>query len=114
LKLHNIPVNIPIKGIGETLSHVKYSTKATIKSRSSAFALQFSCLIISKLILPKLILPSRVFDRKAFDISNNLRLVDPQFATCTDRRVHRSRIFLSSIMRGSNQVKFRFNHFTEN
>jgi len=76
LTLHKSPVNIPIKGIGETLSHVRYSTKATIKSRTSAFTLQLDCLVIAKVTG---VLPSRVIDRKALDIPNNLKLADLQF-----------------------------------
>jgi len=112
LKLHKIPVNIPIKGIGETLSHVRYSIKATIKSRNSAFTLQFSCLVISKLTD---VLLSRVIDRKVLDILNNLRLTDPQFDQSAQIDMFiRAEYFLSSIMRGSNQVKFRLDHSTKN
>nr|XP_012215486.1 PREDICTED: uncharacterized protein LOC105667930 [Linepithema humile] len=76
LKLPKNVVDIPIKGIGETLSHVKWSTKATIKSRSSAFTLKLNCLVISKLTD---VLPSRNINRKALDIPANLRLVDSRF-----------------------------------
>src|SRR5580765_2969141 len=46
LKLPKKSVDIPISGIGETLSYIRYSTRTTIKSRMDAFTLSLNCLII--------------------------------------------------------------------
>ncbi|XP_018396617.1 PREDICTED: uncharacterized protein LOC108774886 [Cyphomyrmex costatus] len=76
LKLPKNTVNIPIKGIGETLSHVKSSTSVLVKSRVNAFKLKLNCLVIPRLTD---VLPPKVIDRESLGIPKNLNLADPGF-----------------------------------
>ncbi|XP_018393360.1 PREDICTED: uncharacterized protein LOC108772337, partial [Cyphomyrmex costatus] len=76
LKLFKTNVNVPVKGIGETLSQIKLSTNVIVKSRIDAFTLKLNCLVIRKLTD---FLPSRTIDRESLGIPKNVRLADPGF-----------------------------------
>lgn len=76
LRLCKTPVNVPIKGIDETLSHIRFSTSANIESRDNSFKLNVHCLVIERLTD---LSPSRPVNSKELDIPNKLRLADPNF-----------------------------------
>ncbi|XP_018399905.1 PREDICTED: uncharacterized protein LOC108777491 [Cyphomyrmex costatus] len=76
LKLFKTNVNVPVKGIGETLSQIKLSTNVIVKSRIDAFTLKLNCLVIRKLTD---FLPSRTIDRESLGIPKNVRLAHPGF-----------------------------------
>lgn len=76
LKLPKKSVDILISRIGKTFSHIRYSTRATIKSRSDVFTLSLNCLVIPKITE---LLPSGVINHKILDIPKNITLADPTF-----------------------------------
>lgn len=74
LKLYKRTVDIPISGIGKTLSHIKHSV--TIKSKIESFVLNLDCLVIPSITEN---LPVRAIERKHLDIPKNIALADPTF-----------------------------------
>lgn len=76
LNLPKKQINMPIKGIGESISHLRYFTHAQMKSRVNGFSSDVDWLIIPNIIER---FPERAINKNKLQIPNNLKLADPNF-----------------------------------
>lgn len=76
LRLRRVSVDVPIKGVGETLSYIKASTNVIVESKNSAFKFNVRCLVIPRITD---MLPSKPVNRKLLNIPSKIKLADPNF-----------------------------------
>jgi hypothetical protein len=79
LSLKTNHINLPISGVGEIETRVKYSANVSIKSCYNSFALKMHCLILPKITEQ---FPNQTYSRANLNIPDNIDLADPHFNEC--------------------------------
>jgi hypothetical protein len=79
LSLKTKHINLPISGVGEIETRVKYSANVSIKSCYNSFALKMHCLILPKITEQ---FPNQTYSRANLNIPDNIDLADPHFNEC--------------------------------
>jgi hypothetical protein len=79
LSLKTNHINLPISGVGEIETRVKYSANVSIKSCYNSFALKMHCLILPKITEQ---FPNQTYSRANLNIPDNIELADPHFNEC--------------------------------
>ncbi|XP_045483078.1 uncharacterized protein LOC123688551, partial [Harmonia axyridis] len=77
LNLSRIRVNIPVVGIGNVMSHIKYSINMSVHSRFKDFKFNSTFLVIEKITDS---IPTRKIDTSRLNIPKNINLADESFA----------------------------------
>ncbi|XP_055598419.1 uncharacterized protein LOC129747991 [Uranotaenia lowii] len=76
MKSSRVKINLPISGIGQSLSHARHKIQTTLQSRVSNFSTTLEFIVLPKVTTN---LPSSCFDVSDWKIPSDINLADPAF-----------------------------------
>ncbi|XP_055605904.1 uncharacterized protein LOC129754066 [Uranotaenia lowii] len=76
MKSSRVKINLPISGIGQSLSHARHKIQTTLQSRVSNFSTTLEFIVLSKATTN---LPTSCFDVSDWKIPSDINLADPAF-----------------------------------
>ncbi|XP_055589191.1 uncharacterized protein LOC129741476 [Uranotaenia lowii] len=76
MKSSRVKINLPISGIGQSLSHARHKIQTTLQSRVSNFSTTLEFIVLPKVTTN---LPTSCFDVSDWKIPSDINLADPAF-----------------------------------